>query len=1203
MTKNEAENTLQPQDIIYHTTGGVLPLTVTTYVERPADRELEKHLEDGKFCHIFNSRQMGKSSLKLRTAARLEKKGFICAKISLQGIGVGKNTTEEFWYNTIAWDLAKVFDLEEEYDILWNSHPQFSFNQRLADFIDEILKRNSNRIVIFIDEIDMVLSLGDFTDNFFGLIRDFSEAQSYNSNYRRLSVVLIGVTTPGDLIKNKTLPPYNIGREIKLKGFKKDTLDLLSVGLGRADNKQAIGDIHYWTNGQPFLTQKLCQLAVDFPDESIADIVYSKIVENWKSQDKPPHFKTISNNVLIKSLRPAELLQRYRQIWKGNNVDSTEEDIELRLSGLVVEDDNGKLQVSNRICKWIFNLDWIDRELANICPHSPSLLAWIDAGQPPGELLLRGDALKEAIEWRDSQTGTISHEHNIFLGKSQKAKDDRDLAKADRDLRKEQDTIKQLIKILTSLAVLVGLLLIFVLGIQKINELNSTSNQIMQQYEFAPIASLKAAIDNANNFENNRPLLLGHSTSAPQLALQKLVDSIQETSEFNTYQGGINSIAFCQDGRILTAGSNGTINLIDKNGKLSKTFKLESRAKINSISTNSECKDIFASGSSDGKVNLWKWDRDKPIDEISAHEETVKKSDNDAGVENVVLTADSKYIFSTGTTDGKLKKWEIKNDKSGFFRNDKPMPFTFDDDGIIDVAHKDGVISLKINRNNEIGTSGKDNTAKIWNLDGKLIQKLDHKVFTRKDGFVNSIHFCSTKSDHCDKFKVATGSNDGVVRLWNIKENKYDYMTKINAHLGEVKAVRFSPDGQLLATSSANDPSASNGSSVRIWDLTDKEPKLVTEFKGHQGSIESIRFNPNFNESKNRTLVTSGHEDSMIRIWKIPMILDSKDKHQEKINSVRFDPTDSTHFFTAGEDGKIGWWSHQVGALPKLIDKFEDSSQVFTSIRIHPILGNQAIAVSNSKGMIRLFKIEGEKIKEFGSFDTHQGRIESIDWNSTPYEKDQYLLAATGSKSSLKVWNIALPNGTAEKFPMPPIIDKEHQDYSGLILRFSQDGKNLLLGGDNGQVILIDNFPKKPTVHHLKLDNVKTNVTVGFNPDSKSFTIVSNEGEIWQSDLSPKLLKSEGIRTYQAGTKNIAISSTKNGDIATGGASAALRLWDRDGHQLADFKGYWGTIRSINFSKDGKYLLAGGDDGVPTVWRIDRTISELIEQGEKLLKQ
>ena len=145
----------------------------------------------------------------------------------------------------------------------------------------------------------------------------------------------------------------------------------------------------------------------------------------------------------------------------------------------------------------------------------------------------------------------------------------------------------------------------------------------------------------------------------------------------------------------------------------------------------------------------------------------------------------------------------------------------------------------------------------------------------------------------------------------------------------------------------------------------------------------------------------------------------------------------------------------------------------------------------------------------------------------------------------------------------------------------------------------IDALPQQPEIYTLPLA-IKSKVTIGFSPDNQSFTIVSHEGQILRSSLKPELINKQPIETYQAGTENIAIG--KNGYIATGGAGAALRMWDVEGHQLADFRGYWGTINSVNFSEDGRYLLAGGDDGVPRIWRIDRQIPELIEQAQKWLK-
>ena len=56
----------------YYKVGGKLKYNHPTYVERKGDRELLELLQAGEYCLILNSRQMGKSSLQVRTMKKLE---------------------------------------------------------------------------------------------------------------------------------------------------------------------------------------------------------------------------------------------------------------------------------------------------------------------------------------------------------------------------------------------------------------------------------------------------------------------------------------------------------------------------------------------------------------------------------------------------------------------------------------------------------------------------------------------------------------------------------------------------------------------------------------------------------------------------------------------------------------------------------------------------------------------------------------------------------------------------------------------------------------------------------------------------------------------------------------------------------------------------------------------------------------------------
>ncbi len=401
--------------------GGSLTVNAPSYVRRQADTLLYEALKQGEFCYILNSRQMGKSSLLASTKHRLEQEGFKCSTIDMSIIGTSHITPLQ-WYKSVVGDLWLGFNLLNKINLKswWREQEDISLLERLRWFIEELLQLHfpEKRLFIFVDEIDSILSLDFSVDDFFALIRFCYNQRAINPEYKRITFAVFGVATPLDLIQDKRRTPFNIGKSIEIQGFKLQETIPLTKGLGGkvVNQKLILKEILVWTGGQPFLTQKLCQIVVNEQSKDrdkslinnsqlfIASLVRLHIINNWEFQDEPEHLRTISSRLLENEQTAGRLLGFYQQILMGEEVAiyDIREKNELILSGLVITS-QGQIKVKNKIYQAIFNLDWVSTKLENLRPYSQSLKKWLGSNQQDKSQLLKGIILKEAIAWSENK--------------------------------------------------------------------------------------------------------------------------------------------------------------------------------------------------------------------------------------------------------------------------------------------------------------------------------------------------------------------------------------------------------------------------------------------------------------------------------------------------------------------------------------------------------------------------------------------------------------------------------------------------------------------------------------------------------------------------------------------------------------------------------------------------------------------------------
>ena len=1110
----------------YFKVGGSLRYGHPSYIIRKADRDIYHALREKEFCYVLNSRQMGKSSLRVRTMKILAQEGFKCVVIDL-GI-LSRFAETEQWFGGLVAELWRKLRLTTGInDDLewWRSHEDLPPVLRFSRFIADVLLVNCDKnIVIFLDEVDNIISLY-FRDELLVLIRNCYEKRAESPQYSRLTFCLLGVATPSNLRLNKHLNPLNIGKAIQLRGFNLQEAQPLVVGLANnfAEPETILKEILDWTKGQPFLTQKICALAVRHQEigNNITQLIQYHLIDNWEINDEPEHLKTIRDRLLHNAKDKARLLTLYRYILQhqGIDIDGSDKQVELRLSGLVTAQ-QGKLKVSNPIYEKVFNRQWVDRQLAAISPYQDAIAIWLKSNRRDDSRLLRGKALEEGQKW--AMEYNITAEEKEFLHKSEflakRAKKQAGLAEkteiAERRLVQEKRLVRwQRLFIAFSIVMLGG----FYLKSRQTNL--SNINTLVQSSEalFASeqkLDSLIAAIKAKRQL--NKSWLVNQNTSQRvDAALQESVYEVQEYNRLLGHSDKVYSVAVANNGKLMaTAATDNTVRLWrnDNQGwqpdKILKHNGWVVDVAINQISSTPQNLQgvIIASASRDRTVKVW-----------HQNGELIHTLKHAQSVSSVAIKPNGQIV--TGSEDGTIKIWQ----------GDKIIQTL--------TGHTAAVESIAIKPNDQIVTGSQDGTIKIWQED-KIIQTL-----TGHTGGVRGV------AVNQDGTKIVSASTDKTLKIWDSNGE----IATLRGHSAPVYSVAINlHNGQIV--------SASADKTLKVWDNKGNE---ITTLKGHINRVWDVAYFPNNN-------IASVSWDKTIRLWQPDNdLMQVLSGHKDV--AIALDYSDNILASTS-DDRTVKLWN-EVGILKT----FKEHTAEVYDVAISPIpptplkKGGAIVASVGADRSLRIWQTNGKVINTIKP--AHKAPIWAVD-----ISPDGNKIATAGDDSLIKIWQIDGNLLQTLKGHTQKVWDVAIAPQGAQIASASEDNTIKIWQIDGNLLQTLEGH--QDAVRTVAYSSDGSFIVSG----SEDRTV-----KIWQPDQPNKLLTTLVGHQAAVKAVTIDSSDRYIASVDDDGKIILWHKVDRVWKQRHIWTGQNNSLWSAIFTSDRKIVTAGEDYRL-VVWNLDRIL-------------